>query len=76
MIRTGFHPRKLFRQYRRATRIATILWASGFGWLVAATGLKACVNLQCRILCAVHLNQCHHHVDMSVPLPDRMNRVL
>ena len=76
MISAGLHPRKVLRQYRRATRIATILWASGFGWLVAATGLKSCVNLRCRILCSVHLSQCHHHVDMSVPLPERMNLVL
>ncbi|MBW0111830.1 hypothetical protein I4I84_24250 [Pseudonocardia sp. KRD-182] len=69
-------PLQVLRQFRRATQIATILWASGFGWLVAAIGLRGCVDLRCRLLCGVRLRQCHHHVEMDLPLPDRMRRVL
>lgn len=68
--------RHLVRQVRRASQIATILWASGFSWLLAAVGLRSCVDLGCRTVCAIHLRQCHHHVDMGVPLPDRMRLVL
>jgi ubiquinone biosynthesis protein len=68
--------RHLVHQLRRASQIATILWASGFSWLLAAVGLRSCVNLGCRTLCAIRLRQCHHHVDMGVPLPVRMRYVL
>lgn len=70
------HPRDTATQVRRATQIATILWASGFRWLVAAVGLRSCVDLGCRTVCSMHLRQCHHHVDMDLPLPDRMRGVL
>lgn len=70
------NPRLTIRQVRRATQIATILWASGFRWLVAALGLSICVDLRCRLLCSTRLRQCHHHVEMGVPLPERMRRVL
>lgn len=70
------HPSQALRQFRRAVQIATILWASGFQWLVASLGLRVCVDLGCRLLCARHLRQCHHHVEMVQPLPDRMRQVL
>lgn len=69
-------PLSVVRELRRATQIATVLWASGFGWLVAAVGLSGCVDLRCRVVCATKLRQCHHHVDMDLPLPERMRRVL
>ncbi len=69
-------PRRSLRQFRRATQIATILWASGFRWLVAALGLQVCVDIGCRLLCFGHLRQCHHHVEMDLPLPDRMRRAV
>lgn len=63
-------------QIARASEIASILSASGFGWLVAALGLRVCVSLRCRILCSLGLRQCPHHVAMDQPLPDRMRLVL
>ena len=64
------------RQLARASEIATILSASGFGWLVAALGLRACVSLRCRVICSMRLRQCPHHVAMDRPLPERMRLVL
>jgi ubiquinone biosynthesis protein len=69
-------PRHVLRQLRRAAQIATILSASEFSWLVAALGLRVCVDVGCRVLCTGRLRQCHHHVEMDVPLPDRMRRVV
>ncbi|MHB1244316.1 MAG: ABC1 kinase family protein, partial [Gaiellaceae bacterium] len=63
-------------QLRRAVEIATILWASGFRWLVAATGLESCVSLGCRLVCATGLRECDHHVAMELPLPQRLRAVL
>ena len=60
----------------RASEIATILWASGFRWLVAALGLRSCVSLSCRLVCASGMRECPHHVDMESPLPERMRMVL
>ena len=68
--------RALRRQLARASEIATILSASGFGWLVAALGLRACVSLRCRVICSLRLRQCPHHVAMDTPLPERMRLVL
>lgn len=69
--------RRRARQLERAVEIATILWASGFRWLVAAMGLGACVSPRCRFVCSLRpRRQCPHHVRMDVPLPDRMRLVL
>ena len=68
--------RSLWRQLARASEIATILSASGFGWLVGALGLRACVSLRCRVVCSLRLQQCPHHVAMDRPLPERMRLVL
>ena len=63
-------------QLARASEIATILNASGFDWLVAALGLRSCVSLRCRAHCALAFEQCTHHVEMDLPLPERMREVL
>ncbi len=63
-------------QLRRAGEIATILWASGFRWLVDAAGLESCVSLSCRLVCSTGLRECDHHVAMDVPLPERLREVL
>jgi ubiquinone biosynthesis protein len=64
-------------QFARAVEIATVLWASGFRWLVAAMGLGACVSPRCRLVCSLRpRRQCPHHVAMDVPLPVRMRLVL
>lgn len=68
--------RRLLAQVERASEIATVLWASGFGWVVAALGLRSCVSVGCRAVCATRLRQCEHHVDMAQPLPDRMRLVV
>lgn len=67
---------RLPAQVARANEIATVLWSSGFGWLVSALGLGSCVSLDCRVGCATRLRQCEHHVQMDAPLPDRMRLVL
>lgn len=64
------------RQLRRASEIATLLSASGFGWIVEAVGLRSCVSLRCRLHCATGFEMCTHHVDMAQPLPERMRLVL
>lgn len=58
-------------QWRRLVEIVTLLWASGFGWLVSAMGLRACVSLRCRMVCSTGLRSCPHHVAMADPLPER-----
>ena len=63
-------------QLGRASEIATVLWSSGFEWLVEALGLQGCVSLRCRIHCATGFEQCRHHVAMELPLPERMRAVL
>ena len=63
-------------QLRRAGEIATILWASGFRWLVDAVGLESCVSLSCRLVCSTGLRECDHHVGMELPLPERLRVVL
>lgn len=63
-------------QFERASEIATVLFASGFGWLVGAVGLGSCVSLRCRLHCALGFEQCPHHVAMDAPLPERMRAVL
>lgn len=67
---------RLLGQVARASEIATVLWSSGFRWLVAALGLRGCVSVGCRLFFATQLRQCEHHVDMERPLPDRMRLVL
>ena len=67
---------RLPAQVARASEIATVLWSSGFRWLVAALGLRSCVSAGCRLFCATRLRQCEHHVGMERPLPDRMRLVL
>ena len=62
-------------QLARASEIATVLFASGFGWLVEAVGLDACVSLRCRLHCALGFEHCPHHVAMDEPLPARMRAV-
>ena len=64
------------RQLARASEIAAVLSASGFGWLVAALGLRTCISLRCRAHCALGFEQCPHHVAMESPVPDRMRHVL
>ena len=64
-------------QLLRASEIATVLFASGFGWLVEALGLAACVSPRCRFVCSFRpKSQCPHHVAMDEPLPERMRLVL
>ena len=64
-------------QLERAVEIATVLFASEFRWLVEALGLQACVSPRCRFVCALRpKEQCPHHVDMALPLPERMRTVL
>lgn len=63
-------------QLARASEIATVLSASGFDWLVASSGLRACVSVRCRLHCALGFEQCPHHVAMALPLPERMRAVL
>ena len=63
-------------QIARASEIATTLWSSGFGWLVAAVGLESCVQARCRLHCAIEFEQCPHHVHMDEPLPIRARLVL
>ena len=60
----------------RLSEVATVLWSSGFGWLVDALGLGACVSLRCRLACSTGLRSCPHHVDMDQPLPQRLVEVL
>lgn len=60
----------------RLTDMATVLWSSGFGWLVAAMGLRACVSWRCRIICSSGFGSCPHHVAMEEPLPQRLVEVL
>ena len=63
-------------QLARASEIATVLWSSGFEWLVEALGLQGCVSLRCRVHCATGFEQCRHHVAMELPLPERMRALL
>lgn len=64
-------------ELERAVEIATVLFASGFDWLLAALGLQACVSPRCRFVCSFRpKRQCPHHVDMTLPLPDRLRGVL
>ena len=64
-------------QIERAVEIATVLFASGFDWLLDAIGLQACVSPRCRFVCSFRPKaQCPHHVDMTLPLPDRIREVL
>ncbi len=73
---SGVVPATRRGQLRRAGEIATILWASGFRWLVDAAGLESCVSLSCRLVCSSGLRECDHHVAMDVPLPERLRVVL
>ena len=64
-------------QLARASEIATVLFASGFDWIVEAVGLSACVSPRCRFVCAFRpKSQCPHHVAMDRPLPERLRLVL
>ena len=64
-------------EIERAVEIATVLFASGFDWLLDAIGLQACVSPRCRFVCSFRPKaQCPHHVDMTLPLPDRIREVL
>ena len=64
-------------EIERAVEIATVLFASGFDWLLDAIGLQACVSPRCRFVCSFRpKEQCPHHVDMTLPLPDRIREVL
>jgi ubiquinone biosynthesis protein len=57
--------------------IATILSASGWGWLVQALGLGSCVSLRCRLVCAFRPgSKCPHHVAADIPLPERLRLTL
>ena len=73
----GGGPRAVAAQLARAVEIATILSASGFGWLVQALGLGGCVSLRCRLVCAFRPGrQCPHHLAVDVPLPERLRLTL
>ena len=64
-------------QLARASEIATVLFASGFGWIVEAAGLSACVSPRCRFVCPLRpKSQCPHHVAMDQPLPERLRLLL
>ena len=63
-------------QLARLIEVITVLSASGFGWLVDALGLGACVSLRCRLVCSTGARSCSHHVAMDVPLPQRLVLVL
>jgi len=63
-------------QFARASEIATTLSGAGFEWLLAALGLRSCISVRCRLHCALGFEQCPHHVDMGVPLPQRLRIVL
>jgi ubiquinone biosynthesis protein len=64
-------------QLARASEIATVLFASGFEWLVEAFGLGACVSPRCRFVCSFRpKSQCPHHAAMDEPLPERLRFVL
>jgi ubiquinone biosynthesis protein len=69
-------PSTAFEQGARVVEIATVLSASGFGWMVAALGLDACVSLRCRLACGLGRRPCPHHVAMDQPLPQRLRLVL
>ena len=63
-------------QWRRVQEIVTVLWSSGFGWLVDAMGLRACVSLRCRLVCSFGTTDCPHHIGMDRPRPRRIVAVL
>lgn len=63
-------------QFDRLSEIATVLWSSGFTWLVDAMGLRTCVSLRCRFVCSLGRRSCPHHVSMEHPLPERFALVL
>ena len=70
-------PRSATAQLTRAVEIATILSASGFGWLVQALGLSACVSPRCRLRRAFRPGrQCLHELPADVPLPERLRLTL
>ena len=70
-------PGAVTAQLARAVEIATILSASGFGWLVQAAGLSGCVSLRCRLVCAFRQDRrCPHHLAGDVPLPERLRLTL
>jgi ubiquinone biosynthesis protein len=53
------------------------LSASGFGWLVQALGLSACISPRCRLVCAFRPGtKCPHHLATDVPLPERLRLTL
>lgn len=60
------------RQLSRLTEIITILWSSGFGWLVEAAGLRGCVSPGCRLICATGLRDCPHRIADQVSGPERL----
>jgi ubiquinone biosynthesis protein len=73
----GGGPGAVTAQLACAVEIATILSASGFGWLVQAVGLRGCVSLRCRLVCALRPGRrCPHHVAADVPLPERLRLTL
>jgi hypothetical protein len=76
LLLMGLPGRRIIRQFRRAIQIATISVGQRVRLVGRRRGSANLLNLRCRVLCSVHLSQCHHHVDMSLPLPERMNRVL
>jgi len=70
-------PGAITAQLARAAEIATVLSGSGFDWLVQAAGLRGCVSLRCRLVCALRPDrQCPHHVRPDVTLPERLRVTL
>lgn len=70
-------PGAITAQLARAAEIATVLSGSGLEWLVQAAGLRGCVSLRCRLVCALRPGrQCPHHLGADVSLPERLRLTL
>lgn len=64
------------RQWRRLNEMATLLWSSGFRSLLDATGLRVCVSVTCRVLCAAGLRRCPHELAAASSRPERLVAVI
>ena len=70
-------PGAMTAQLTRAAEIATVLSASGLGWLVQAAGLRSCVSPRCRLVCALRPGRkCPHHLEAEVSLAERLRITL
>lgn len=64
------------RQWRRLNEMATLLWSSGFRSLVDGMGLRVCVSVSCRLLCATGLRHCPHELAAASSRPERLVAVI